>query len=71
MSKSNESALSEINQIMRGRYVIKRLVWSEWKLAWGVDGCGVKHYLCDFCEIVFGSHDKPEEIKHEGYGRWQ
>lgn len=41
---------------------------SEWKPAWGVDGFGIKHYLCDFCEVVFGPHDRPEEIKHECTG---
>lgn len=33
-------------------------------LSWGVDGNGVKHYLCDHCELVFGPVD-PETIVHE------
>ena len=41
---------------------------NEWKPSWGVNGLGVKHYLCDCCEIVFGAHDRPEEIKHECTG---
>jgi len=37
-------------------------------LFWGEDGFGVKHCLYDFCEIVFGAHDRPEETKHEYTG---
>ena len=33
------------------------------RLTWGVDGYGVKHYLCSHCEEVFGPIN-PEEIKH-------
>ena len=33
-------------------------------ITWGVDGHGVKHYLCDYCELVFGPVD-PDTIWHE------
>lgn len=33
-------------------------------IGWGVDGFGVKHYLCKHCELVFGDVDS-DEIKHE------
>ena len=33
-------------------------------IGWGVDGFGVRHYLCDYCEIVFGDVD-PDEIAHK------
>ena len=34
------------------------------RIAWGVDGKGVKHYFCHYCELVFGDVDK-EKIKHK------
>ena len=34
------------------------------KIAWGVDGFGRRHYLCDYCELVFGPI-KIESIKHK------
>ena len=34
------------------------------RIVWGVDGYGTKHYLCDYCGLVFGDVD-PELIKHE------
>jgi len=33
-------------------------------IGWGVDGFGVKHYLCKHCELVFGDV-APDEIEHE------
>jgi len=34
------------------------------KITWGVDGYGNRHYLCDYCELVFGMVD-PAQIKHK------
>lgn len=34
------------------------------RLTWGVDGFGVKHYLCADCQKVFGPIN-PDLIKHE------
>jgi hypothetical protein len=34
------------------------------RISWGVDGYGVKHYLCAHCELVFGVVDI-DQIKHE------
>lgn len=36
----------------------------EPEITWGVDGYGAKHYLCDYCELVFGPVD-PDEIEHK------
>jgi hypothetical protein len=33
------------------------------RVAWGVDGFGRRHYLCDYCELVFGDVDL-ESIIH-------
>ena len=33
-------------------------------IGWGVDAYGNKHYLCNYCELVFGKVN-PEEIRHE------
>jgi len=37
---------------------------AEVDISFGVDGFGVKHYLCDYCELVFGDVD-PDMIDHE------
>ena len=34
------------------------------RIAWGANGHGVKHYLCDYCELEFGVVD-PETIQHK------
>lgn len=34
------------------------------RITWGVDGYGIKHYLCDYCYLVFGNVDK-DSIEHE------
>lgn len=34
------------------------------RITHGVDGLGIKHYLCDHCELVFGDVD-PTKIKHD------
>ncbi|WBA79599.1 hypothetical protein [Endozoicomonas sp. GU-1] len=31
---------------------------------WGVDGNGKRHYLCEYCELIFGDVD-PDTIKHD------
>lgn len=33
-------------------------------LSWGVDGFGRRHYVCNYCELVFGVID-PSEVDHE------
>lgn len=33
------------------------------RITWGVDGYGQRHYLCDYCELLFGCVD-PDTIKH-------
>lgn len=33
------------------------------KISWGMDGYGVKHYVCSYCWLEFGSVD-PNEIEH-------
>lgn len=34
------------------------------KISWGVDSNGNRHYLCNYCELVFGIVDI-KEIKHK------
>ena len=33
------------------------------KISWGVDGYGVRHYVCNHCWLEFGPVD-PDEIEH-------
>lgn len=33
-------------------------------VGWGLDGFGVRHYICDYCEMYFGDVD-PGKIKHD------
>jgi len=34
------------------------------RFTWAIDGHGTKHYLCDYCFLVFGDVD-PDTINHQ------
>ncbi len=35
------------------------------RITWGVDGFGVRHYVCDYCEAYFGSGIDPSLMFHK------